>query len=211
MTKNTESYLKGIYLLSQESKLSNKNLAEYLKVSPASVSEMIKKLSKEEYLYNKNKDIFLTEKGIKSAMEIIRKYRIWETFLVEILKLNKEEVHQEAERLEHATSKKVLEKLEKFLEYPKECPCGNPIIYDNEYISTIKLSEASINDKIIILKGINDESLKKYLEEMNILEEENYEIKKIDPFNGSFYLSNSSEMKFIALEAAKLINIYKII
>jgi len=211
MTKNIESYLKGIYLISQERKMSNKNLAEYLKVSPASVSEMIKKLLKEEYLYTKNKDVFLSEKGIKAAMEIIRKHRIWETFLVKILKLNKDEVHQEAERLKYGTSKKVLEKLEKFLGYPEECPCGNPIIYNDEYTNRMKLSEAGINDKIIILMEFNDEFLKRYLDDMNISDEDNYEIKKIDPFNGSFHLSNSNEIKFIALEAAKLIDVYKII
>ena len=63
MTKNTEDYLKGIYLLKESGKLTNKNLAEYLQISPASVSEMMKKLSKEGYLNIENKEIILTEKG----------------------------------------------------------------------------------------------------------------------------------------------------
>ena len=214
MTKSIEDYLKGIYLLKENHKLNNKNLAEHLKISAASVSEMIKKLSKEGYITLDNKDVILTEKGNRIAVEVIRKHRIWEVFLVQVLNFKKEDIHEEAEKLEHATSWKVLQKLEKFLSYPKECPYGKPIIYDNEYLKLediVKLSEVEINDKIVIFKIKDDADLENYLKDMQINVKDIYEVKKIDPFNGPIYLKNNSDTKVIALEAAELIDIYKIV
>ncbi len=214
MTTSIEDYLKGIYLLKENNKLNNKNLAEHLKISAASVSEMIKKLAKEGYIIIENKDIILTEKGNRLAVEVIRKHRIWEVFLVQVLNFKKDDIHEEAEKLEHATSWKVLQKLEKFLSYPKESPHGKPIIYDNEYLKLediVKLSEVEINDKIVIFKIKNDADLENYLKDMHINIKDIYEVKKIDPFNGPIYLKNNSDTKAVALDAAKLIDIYKIV
>ena len=135
MSKSLEDYLKGIYLLKKRKQYSNKNLAEYLNISPASVSEMIKKLSNENYLILEGRNIKLTKKGSDIAVNIIRKHRVWEVFLVEKLGYDKDEIHEEAEVLEHVTSEKLLQKLEKFLFYPKECPHGSPIFYDSDEFS----------------------------------------------------------------------------
>ena len=135
MSKSLEDYLKGIYLLKKRKQYSNKNLAEYLNISPASVSEMIKKLSNENYLISEGRNIKLTKKGSDIAVNIIRKHRVWEVFLVEKLGYDKDEIHEEAEVLEHVTSEKLLQKLEKFLFYPKECPHGSPIFYDSDEFS----------------------------------------------------------------------------
>lgn len=214
MTKSIEDYLKGIYSLKESKNLSNKSLAKYLKVSPASVSEMIKKLTKGGYIEAKNKDIILTEKGNHLALEVIRKHRIWEVFLVQILDFKKDEMHEEAERLEHATSIKLLKKLEKFLDYPKKCPYGKPIIYEDEYLNLEyieKLSDVEENDKVVIFRIEPVEELENYLNELNIHVKNTYEIKKKDPFNGPIYLKNNNKkLTAVALEAAKLIEVYKI-
>lgn len=127
MSRSLEDYLKGIYTLKEKEQYSNKNLAEYLNISPASVSEMIKKLEKDNYVKINGREIELSEKGYTIAENIIRKHRVWEVFLVEKLGFSLEEIHEEAEKLEHVTSEKLLEKLEQFLFYPKECPHGSPI------------------------------------------------------------------------------------
>lgn len=127
MSRSLEDYLKGIYTLKEKEQYSNKNLAEYLSISPASVSEMIKKLEKDNYVKINGREIELSEKGYTLAENIIRKHRVWEVFLVEKLGFSLEEIHEEAEKLEHVTSEKLLEKLEQFLFYPKECPHGSPI------------------------------------------------------------------------------------
>lgn len=212
VTKSIEDYLKGIYSLRENKNLTNKNLSKYLKVAPASVSEMIKKLVKDDYIYIENKEIILSEKGNRFALEVIRKHRIWEVFLVKILDFRKEEIHEEAERLEHVTSTKLLKKLEKFLEYPKKSPSGKPIIYENEYINLeniMNLSEAKEKSKITIFKIADNIELETYLRDLDIHLKDSYEIKKIDPFNGPIYLKDNTNIKIIAFEAAKLIEVYK--
>lgn len=213
MSRSIEDYLKGIYTLKKKKEYSNKNLAEYLNISPASVSEMIKKLTNDGYIITDNRSIQLTEKGREFAQNIIRKHRVWEVFLYEKLGYMKDEVHGEAEKLEHVTSDKMLKKLEKFLFYPKECPHGSPIFYgikkfDEENI--IKLSEAEEDDEIIILRVEDDIQLYDYLEELNISIKEIYRIEKKDPFKGPIYLSNTGRnIKIIAYNAAEMIEVYR--
>ena len=213
MSKSLEDYLKGIYLRKKRKQYSNKNLAEYLNISPASVSEMIKKLSNENYLILEGRNINLTKKGSDIAVNIIRKHRVWEVFLVEKLGYDKDEIHEEAEVLEHVTSDKLLEKLEKFLFYPKECPHGSPIFYDSDGFNEaniMKLSDTEERDEIIILSVEDNIELYDYLREMDVTIKENYNIIRKDPFNGPIYLENSEKkVKIIAYDAAKLIEIYK--
>ena len=213
MSKSLEDYLKGIYLLKKRKQYSNKNLAEYLNISPASVSEMIKKLSNENYLILEGRNINLTKKGSDIAVNIIRKHRVWEVFLVEKLGYDKDKIHEEAEVLEHVTSDKLLQKLEKFLFYPKECPHGSPIFYDSDGFNEaniMKLSDTEERDEIIILSVEDNIELYDYLREMDVTIKENYNIIRKDPFNGPIYLKNSQKkVKIIAYDAAKLIEIYK--
>ena len=213
MSRSLEDYLKGIYLLKKRKQYSNKNLAEYLNISPASVSEMIKKLSNENYLILEGRNINLTKKGSDIAVNIIRKHRVWEVFLVEKLGYDKDEIHEEAEVLEHVTSDKLLQKLEKFLFYPKECPHGSPIFYDSDGFNEaniMKLSDTEERDEIIILSVEDNIELYDYLREMDVTIKENYNIIRKDPFNGPIYLENSErKVKIIAYDAAKLIEIYK--
>ena len=213
MSKTLEDYLKGIYLLKRRKRYSNKNLAEYLNISPASVSEMIKKLSNENYLILEGRNINLTKKGSDIAVNIIRKHRVWEVFLVEKLGYDKDEIHEEAEVLEHVTSDKLLQKLEKFLFYPKECPHGSPIFYDSDGFNEaniMKLSDREERDEIIILSVEDNIELYDYLREMDVTIKENYNIIRKDPFNGPIYLENSEKkVKIIAYDAAKMIEIYK--
>ena len=213
MSKTLEDYLKGIYLLKRRKRYSNKNLAEYLNISPASVSEMIKKLSNENYLILEGRNINLTKKGSDIAVNIIRKHRVWEVFLVEKLGYDTDEIHEEAEVLEHVTSDKLLLKLEKFLFYPKECPHGSPIFYDSDGFNEaniMKLSDTEERDEIIILSVEDNIELYDYLREMDVTIKENYNIIRKDPFNGPIYLKNSQKkVKIIAYDAAKLIEIYK--
>jgi len=213
MSRSLEDYLKGIYLLKRRKQYSNKNLAEYLNISPASVSEMIKKLLNENYLILEGRNINLTKKGSDIAVNIIRKHRVWEVFLVEKLGYDTDEIHEEAEVLEHVTSDKLLQKLEKFLFYPKECPHGSPIFYDSDGFNEaniMKLSDTEERDEIIILSVEDNIELYDYLREMDVTIKENYNIIRKDPFNGPIYLKNSQKkVKIIAYDAAKLIEIYK--
>ena len=213
MSKSIEDYLKGIYTLKKKKEYSNKKLAEYLNISPASVSEMIKKLVNEGYLTIEKKKVKLTEKGSNFALDIIRKHRVWEVFLFEKLGYDKEDVHKEAEILEHVTSNKLLQKLEKFLFYPKECPHGSPIFYDLKDFdegNVIKLSEAEEDDEIVILSVEDNIELYDYLRDLNINVKEQYIVEKKYPFDGPIYLkSKENSKKIVAFNAATMIEVYK--
>ena len=212
MSQSIEDYLKGILILKGKRGYSNKKLAETLNVSPASVSEMIRKLEKEGYLIINKKEVTLTERGEIKAKGVIRRHRVWEVFLADKLGYSLEEIHDEAEILEHVTSEKLLRKLEKFLFYPQTCPHGGPIIYDYNNLNPdkiIQLSEVEVGDKITILKVEDNIELYDYLKDLNVQINEKYIVKKIDPFNGPIYMFlNDETEKIVAYEAAKMIEVY---
>ena len=127
-----ENYLKALVQIGfnagSESGVGTNELAIYLNVKPASVNDMLKKMrSKELVSYEKYGKITLTDKGKKGGVEVIRKHRLWETFLVEKLRFSWDEVHEIAEQLEHIQSAKLVERIDEFLDYPRFDPHGDAI------------------------------------------------------------------------------------
>src|SRR3954471_19141026 len=124
-----ENYLKAIFHLQQDNQsVSTNALAESLQTRPASVTDMLKKLKEQRLLqYEKYKGVKLTHEGRKVAILIIRKHRLWEYFLVEKLGFGWEEVHEIAEELEHISSKKLIDRLDEYLNFPQTDPHGDPI------------------------------------------------------------------------------------
>ncbi|GMU95885.1 metal-dependent transcriptional regulator [Ignavibacterium album] len=124
-----EDYLSAIYKLRDEAGEIKPNLiAENLEISAAAVTDMLKKLNKDGYVrYQKYKGIKLTPKGERYAISMIRKHRLWETFLFETLGMPWEKIHNEAEKLEHSSSDELVDKLEEFLNFPEFDPHGYPI------------------------------------------------------------------------------------
>jgi len=108
--------------------VSTNGLAKALSTKPASVTDMLKKLKTQKLLqYQPYKGVKLSAEGKKLALQIIRKHRLWEFFLVEKLGFVWEEVHEIAEELEHISSKKLIDRLDIFLGQPKTDPHGDPI------------------------------------------------------------------------------------
>ncbi|HTQ29337.1 MAG TPA: metal-dependent transcriptional regulator [Puia sp.] len=124
-----ENYLKTIYHLQlQYGTVSTNAVAEALLTRPASVTDMLKKLKQQKLLlYQRYKGFRLTQEGKKVAIQIIRKHRLWEYFLVEKLNFGWDEVHEMAEELEHISSKKLIDRLDTFLHFPHTDPHGDPI------------------------------------------------------------------------------------
>lgn len=126
-----ENYLKTLFRLTYEKgseQVGTNELALHLMIKPATVSEMLKKLKDKALVdYEKYGKITLTEKGKKLGIDVLRKNRLWETFLYEKLEFTWDEVQEVAEQLEHIPSLKLIEKLDKFLAYPAFDPHGNPI------------------------------------------------------------------------------------
>ncbi|MBL7929124.1 MAG: metal-dependent transcriptional regulator [Bacteroidia bacterium] len=125
-----ENYLKTIYhLLEQEPDgVTTNTLAASLSIKPATVTDMLRKLSTDKLVkHEKYYGVTLTDKGRKTALEIIRRHRLWEVFLAQKLQFAWDEVHDMAEQLEHVQSDELIERLDKFLGYPKTDPHGDPI------------------------------------------------------------------------------------
>ena len=145
-----ENYLKAIYkhATGDRVEVTTNKLAEELNTKAASVTDMLRKLSDKELInYKKYQGVTLTSKGKKVAISIIRKHRLWEVFLVKKLKFKWDEVHDIAEQLEHINSKELVERLDKYLDYPEFDPHGDPIpdksgtIKEHREITLDKLSE----------------------------------------------------------------------
>lgn len=132
LSHTEENYLKALFHLTSEvtgkSEAGTNELATTLNVKPATANDMLKKLKEKKLIsYEKYGKISLTAAGKKQAIQIIRKHRLWETFLYEKLEFTWDEVHEVAEQLEHIQSPKLIEKLEKFLSYPEVDPHGDAI------------------------------------------------------------------------------------
>ena len=132
LTNTEENYLKALFHLTKEiegkTDAGTNEIAGYLNIKPASANDMLKKLKEKELVdFEKYGKITLTNFGLNCATQVIRKHRLWETFLYEKLHFSWDEVHEVAEQLEHIKSKKLIEQIDKFLGYPKNDPHGDPI------------------------------------------------------------------------------------
>ncbi|MBN8837126.1 MAG: metal-dependent transcriptional regulator [Sphingobacteriia bacterium] len=132
LSQTEENYLKALFHLTEEyadkPEAGTNELAAMLNVKPATANDMLKKLKEKKLIhYEKYGKISLTSLGKKQAIDIVRKHRLWETFLYEKLEFTWDEVHEVAEQLEHIHSPKLIEKLEKFLGYPLIDPHGDAI------------------------------------------------------------------------------------
>jgi DtxR family transcriptional regulator, Mn-dependent transcriptional regulator len=124
-----ENHLKAIFHLQQQQGVVTTNaLAAALQTRAASVTDMLKKLKEQKLLnYERYKGFKLNNEGKKAAIQVIRKHRLWEYFLVKKLQFGWDEVHEIAEEMEHISSKKLVERLDAFLGFPETDPHGDPI------------------------------------------------------------------------------------
>jgi len=157
-----ENYLKSIFLISTDenavSEVGTNNLASFLNLKPATVNDMLKKLKDKEMIhYEKYGKITLSAIGKKYAIEVLRKQRLWETFLYEKLDFTWDEVQEVSEQLEHIKSQKLINKLDEFLNFPEFDPHGEVIPNAKGEMRTLfkkRLSEVEIGHycKMIAVK-----------------------------------------------------------
>lgn len=176
LSQTEENYLKALFKLTfkEEIKETGTNdIASLLLVKPATVNNMLKKLKTKELVdFEKYGKISLTNKGNNIALKIIRKHRLWETFLFEKLDFTWDEVHEVAEQLEHIQSEKLINQLDKFLKYPKKDPHGDFIPNDKGELK-ISFSKTLLNIEIgdeCKMIGVKDDSPKflQYVEDVGL-------------------------------------------
>ncbi len=210
ITLTEENYLKAILSISlmSDDKVSTNEIAEEINTTPASVSDMIKKLEEKKLIrYEKYKGVKLSKKGKSLAISIIRKHRLWETFLVKKLNFEWSEVHEIAEQLEHIKSSELINRLEKFLKYPKFDPHGEPIPSKEGVMPNIK--STSLDQMKIGFKGhvlgvtIDDKLFLDYLTNLNIRIGTKIEIIQKIEFDKSLKIKIENNQNHISFDVAK--------
>ncbi len=191
-----ENYLKALYHLSDGGHrlVSTNALAHKLETSAPSVTDMMKKLDQKDWVqYQKYKGTQLTEAGQKTALQIIRKHRLWEVFLVEKLDFNWDEVHEVAEQLEHIHSEKLIQELDRFLRYPTHDPHGDPIpnkVGMMQYKNKSLLSVLDVNEEAILVGVKNtDPSFLQYLDKRSIALGDVIEVLHKEDFDQSMHIA----------------------
>ncbi|WP_317899827.1 metal-dependent transcriptional regulator [Aurantibacillus circumpalustris] len=190
-----ENYLKTIYNSSSNNTavVSNQKLSEKLGLKPATVTEGLRKLHELKYvIYEKSYGTRLTTNGAKLALSIVRRHRIWETYLAKELGFGWDEVHEIAEELEHIKNDKLINKLSAILGNPIYDPHGDPIPDAKGKIQKsnfIKLSEAKIKSNYKVM-GVTDHSsaFLKYLEKHKLIIGATISIRIIEEFDNSIVL-----------------------
>ena len=154
ISHNIEDYLKAIYLLTHDGTVSTSDIASSLDISPASVTGMLKKLDEAGLVRHESyKGVSLTHAGRKVALEIIRHHRLIETYLAEALGYKWDEVHAEAERLEHHISEEFEDRIAKLLGDPEYDPHGDPIpSKDGKMPPSVneRLSNINVNESVVV-------------------------------------------------------------
>ncbi|CAM4215816.1 metal-dependent transcriptional regulator [Erysipelothrix inopinata] len=206
MTPNREDYLKVIFQTNEKNrKLSNKELAERLSVSPASASEMIKKLIESKHVEKDPKlGLKLTDIGTSEAKSLVRKHRLWEVFLVNHLDYSWTEVHDDAEVLEHVTSDLLADRLSQFLGNPEYCPHGSKIYgnYTGGKDLSIPLHDLKVGDKGQFVKVRDTEELLNYLEGLDFNLGESFEVVRIDDYEGPYHIKVEDKIIIISNKAS---------
>lgn len=213
ISTSEENYIKAIYKLSHELKkeVTTSLLAEQLNTKASSVTDMIQKLAEKELvIYRKYQGTTLTATGEEKAVRIVRKHRLWELFLFQTLGFSWSEIHDIAEQLEHINSDALIERLDRFLNYPLTDPHGDPIPDENGNIperKSVQLSLFPINIKGIVV-GVNDKSsaFLIYLDKMGIKLGTEIEILELHEFDHSFDI-RIDDLKLIHLSFQALQNI----
>ena len=210
MTPNREDYLKLILELGgDKEKVSNKKIVAGLSISGASVSEMINKLVKEGLVeHSPYQGVQLTPAGLDKASTLVRKHRLWEVFLVDHLGYSWNEVHDEAEVLEHVTSSQLEQKLDNYLKHPTFCPHGgmipqqDQIVHEKDRQTLANYPEGTI---VRIARVLDEKDLLDYLMDLGIKIHEEYTITNIAAYEGPITLANDQKEVAISYKAASTI------
>ncbi|MDF0312248.1 metal-dependent transcriptional regulator [Staphylococcus pseudintermedius] len=209
LTEEKEDYLKAI--LSHDgidTYVSNKTLSRFLNIKPPSVSEMVGRLEKEGYVMTKPyKGVKLSELGLSYTLDVIKRHRLIELFLIEVLNYTWEEVHVEAEVLEHRVSKLFVERLDELLTYPKTCPHGGVIPRDNHFEEIYKIPLLSFEEgDVVTIRRVRDRSeLLVFLSSKALSIGDTVKVIAKDDINRLMELENKGEKIVLSYQNAEVI------
>jgi DtxR family transcriptional regulator, Mn-dependent transcriptional regulator len=190
-----EDYLKTIYTLAEaESPVSTSRIAEARQVKPASATSMIQRLARLNLVhYEKHYGVSLTEAGQAIALEVIRHHRLIELYLMEALNFTWDEVHEQADILEHVISEKLEERIAAALGYPTVDPHGDPIPSKEGTVASVRtrrLASLSPGETAVISRVPDDANseLLRYLAELGLVPGATVMVTDVAPFQGPIAL-----------------------
>lgn len=190
LSQSIEDYLKAVYVLQSEGELATTtNIATALEVSSASVTNMLKRLAKMNLLEHESyKGAKLTPTGNKIALEVLRHHRLLELYLKEVMGYSWDEVHDEAEKLEHHISEQFEDRIAELLNHPTHDPHGDPIPSKDGVMpemAQLSIAKAKLNTPYLVGRVKDqDPELLRYLEKVGLIPGVKIEILEIAPFDG---------------------------
>lgn len=201
-TQAEENYLKAIWKRSANTSepVSTNAIAAHLSTTAASVTDMLRKLAEKEAItYEKYKGVHLTPFGKRHAVELVRRHRLWEVFLVERLGFGWDEVHDLAEELEHLQSDKLTERLAAYLGNPRSDPHGDPIPDADgnfEQSNAVLLATLAVNETATIV-GVDEHSAEflQYLDQNNLKIGTKIKIVIINNYDNSLIIKGKQNKK----------------
>ena len=191
MSPNKEDYLKHIYQIGQlHTKVTNKDIASSMQVSPPAVTDMIKKLIQQDWIQkDKEKGYLILEKGLERIAQLYRKHRLIEVFLIEKLGYSIDQVHEEAEILEHSVSDYFIQRLDILLDRPEVCPHGGVIPQEGQVLTEIyqhRLSQVQEVGRYRLVRVEDQMDLLHFLERHRVQVGQSLDLETIDPYSRDF-------------------------
>ena len=211
LTRSVEDYLKAIYRLSLSGQpASTSAIAHALELAPPSVSGMIRRLSEQGLLQHEPyRGVELTAEGRRAALRMVRRHRIIEAYLVGMLGYTWDTVHEEAERLEHAVSESLIERMAGALGNPRFDPHGDPIPGPDGEIAELlytPLNEIPLGETAEIRRVDTSHAERlRYLADRGLTPGTRVKVVGRDPFNGPIALERDGKREIIGSELASLI------
>ena len=212
-SRAVEDYLKAIRLLQgEDGSVSTSSLAQHLDRSPASVTNMVKSLAERGLVeHEPYHGVKLSEAGEGAALRIIRRHRVIEAYLIERLGYSWDEVHAEAERLEHAASDELVERMAAELGQPKLDPHGSPIPTAEGELTERRhptLSEMKDGTRAIVREvNDSDESRLRYLAELGLYPGTRVEVLEREPFEGPIRVRVAGEERSLGRSLAEIVRV----
>ncbi|AMB98933.1 hypothetical protein AWM75_02500 [Aerococcus urinaehominis] len=211
MSISRDDYMKTILELGgSDKKIANKAIRQVLDVSAASVTEMLNRLQAEELIaYTPYQGVMLTDQGRLFALQVLRLHRLWEVFLYEKLNYSLDEVHEEAEKLEHMASPQFIDRLEAYLDYPAYCPHGGAIPNKDgksEPEAKLALAQVPAGSKLELRRVVDEKELLAYIERSQLKLNQTYLLAEIDPYSETYQLVDQAGQEYrIVSKVAKQI------
>jgi DtxR family Mn-dependent transcriptional regulator len=212
LTSHAEEYVEAIYRLGgQTEPVALSDLADQLSLSAASVNEMVRRLEEQGLVsYTPYRGVLLRREGLSQALAVVRRHRLWERFLTDLLGLTWDVVHEEACRLEHAASEEITERLAVLLDHPERCPHGRPMpAPDNEPVPVpraVSLAELMAGQSGIVAYVEREEpALLRYLDQLKVRPNAEITVDEVAPFEGPLTIRVNDTAQVIGHKVAETV------